>query len=135
MANVAVLTDSVASLPEIFLKNLNIITTVAYYIHRGEEVLRDLVTIQREEFLHWMITAKFAPTTASPGPGDYFNAYKQLINEGSREIISIHMTSKASGGFQAATVAQSMLKETDPEINVEVIELAYRFALPGLDGD
>ena len=121
MANVAVLTDSIASLPETFLKSLKI-TTVAYYIHRGEEVLRDLVTIQREEFLRWMITAKFAPNTASPGPGDYFNAYQRLIGEGSQEIISIHMTSKASGGFQAATVAQSMLKETNPEINVEVID-------------
>src|ERR1700690_1301850 len=121
MANVAVLTDSVASLPETFLENLNI-TTVAYYIHRGEEVLRDLVTIQREEFLRWMITAKFVPTTASPGPGDYFNAYRHLIEQGHREIISIHMTSKASGGFQAASVAQSMLKETDPEINVVVID-------------
>jgi DegV family protein with EDD domain len=121
MANVAVLTDSVASLPETFLKNLNI-TTVAYYIHRGEEVLRDLVTIQREEFLRWMITAKFVPTTASPGPGDYFNAYKHLIEAGHREIISIHMTAKASGGFQAAALAQSMLKESDPEINLEVID-------------
>jgi len=121
MANVAVLTDSIASLPETFLKSLKI-TTVAYYIHRGEEVLRDLVTIQREEFLRWMMTAKFAPNTASPGPSDYFNAYQRLIGEGSQEIISIHMTSKASGGFQAATVAQSMLKETNPEINVEVID-------------
>ena len=120
-ANVAVLTDSIASLPETFLKSLKI-TTVAYYIHRGEEVLRDLVTIQREEFLRWMMTAKFAPNTASPGPSDYFNAYQRLIGEGSQEIISIHMTSKASGGFQAATVAQSMLKETNPEINVEVID-------------
>jgi len=121
MANVAVLTDSVASLPETLLKNLNI-TTVAYYIHRGEEVLRDLVTIQRDEFLRWMITAKFVPTTASPGPGDYFNAYQRLIEAGHREIISIHMTAKASGGFQAAKLAQSMLKESDPGINLEVID-------------
>ena len=47
MASVAVLTDSVASLPEEMLQQLNI-RTVAYYIHRGEEILRDLVTIQRE---------------------------------------------------------------------------------------
>jgi fatty acid-binding protein DegV len=56
MANVAVLTDSIASLPETFLKSFKI-TTVAYYIHRGEEVLRDLVTVQREEFLCWIVHA------------------------------------------------------------------------------
>ncbi len=121
MSNVAVLTDSTASLPETILKSLNI-RTVAYYIHRGKEVLRDLVTIQREEFLRWLITAKFLPTTASPGPGDYFNAYEELAQTGAEEIISIHMSSKVSGGYQAATVAQSMLKESRPNIRVEVID-------------
>lgn len=121
MPNVAVLTDSTASLPETILNSLKI-STVAYYIHRGQEVLRDLVTIQREEFLRWMITAKFVPTTASPGPGDYYQAYEQLIEDGAREIISIQMTSKASGGYQAATVAQSMLKENHPDIRLEVID-------------
>ncbi|MGD0612461.1 MAG: DegV family protein [Anaerolineales bacterium] len=121
MSKVAVLTDSTASIPEDTLKELNI-RTVAYYIHRGEEVLRDLVTIQREEFLNWLMTARFLPTTASPGPGDYFEAYESLIEEGHDEIVSIHMTSKASGAYQAALVAQSMLKEKDPSMHVEVID-------------
>jgi DegV family protein with EDD domain len=95
---------------------------VAYYIHRGQEVLRDLVTIQREEFLNWLITARVLPTTASPGPGDYLEAYKSLTEEGHDEIVSIHMTSKGSGAYQAALVAQSMLKETDPAVHVEVID-------------
>ena len=42
MENVAVVTDSCASLPEDMLARLGI-RTVAYYIHRGQEVLRDLV--------------------------------------------------------------------------------------------
>jgi DegV family protein with EDD domain len=121
MANVAVLTDSTASIPEDILQLLHI-RTVAYYIHRGQEVLRDLVTIQRDEFLRWMMTARFVPTTASPGPGDYFDAYKELVNDGNQEIISIHMTSKASGGFQAATVAQTMMKEEIPNVKIEVID-------------
>jgi DegV family protein with EDD domain len=118
---VAVVTDSTASIPEPMLKELNI-QTVAYYIHRGEEVLRDLVTIQREEFLNWLITARVLPTTASPGPGDYFETYEGLAEEGHDEIISIHMTSKGSGAYQAALVAQSMIKEKDPEVRVEVID-------------
>jgi DegV family protein with EDD domain len=118
---VAVLTDSTASIPEPMLAELDI-RTVAYYIHRGQEVLRDLVTIQREEFLNWLITAKVLPTTASPGPGDYFEAYNSLLEEGHDEIISIHMTSKASGAYQAALIAQSMIKEQDPFVRVEVID-------------
>jgi len=118
---VAVLTDSTASIPEPMLKELNI-HTVAYYIHRGQEVLRDLVTIQREEFLNWLITARVLPTTASPGPGDYFEAYEKLLEEGHDEIVSIHMTSRGSGAYQAACLAQSMLKEKDPAVRLEVID-------------
>ena len=121
MSNVAIVTDSCASIPEQLLETLQI-HTVAYYIHRGAEVLRDLVTIQREEFLRWMFTAQYVPTTASPGPGDYFEAYQQLACEGRDEIISIHMTSKASGAFQAATLAQAMMKDEYPQVKIEVVD-------------
>jgi DegV family protein with EDD domain len=118
---VAVLTDSVASIPEEMLSELNI-RTVAYYIHRGQEVLRDLVTVKREEFLAWLMTARSLPTTASPGPGDYFQAYQDLAEEGYEEIISIHMTSRGSGAYQAALLAQSMMQEKAPDIHIDVID-------------
>jgi DegV family protein with EDD domain len=121
MPPVAVLTDSTASIPETMLAELNI-QTVAYYIHRGQEVLRDLVSIQRQDFLNWLMTARVLPTTASPGPGDYLEAYRDLVGQGCQEIISIHMTSKGSGAYQAACVAQSMLKDEQPEIQVEVVD-------------
>ena len=121
MSSVAVVTDSTASIPETLLKELGI-HVVAYYIHRGKEVLRDLVTIQREEFLRWMPTATTLPTTASPGPGDYLETYRSLIKKGVRQIISIHMTSKGSGAYQAATVAQSMLQEEAPGTRIEVVD-------------
>lgn len=121
MSPIAVLTDSCASIPEKLLQELNI-HWVAYYIHRGGEVLRDLVTIQREEFLHWLETARVLPSTASPGPGDYLSAYQRLATEGAREIISIHMTSAASGAYQAAALAQSMAEEQLPGVRIEVVD-------------
>jgi DegV family protein with EDD domain len=121
MSNLAIVTDSTASIPEPMLQELNI-HVVAYYIHRGKEVLRDLVTIQRDDFLRWLPTATSLPTTASPGPGDYLDMYRSLMAEGIHSILSIHMTSKGSGAYQAATVAQSMLKEENPDIQVEVVD-------------
>lgn len=120
-SQVAVVTDSCASIPESLLSQLNI-HTVAYYIHRGQEVLRDLVTIQREEFLRWLPSARQLPTTASPGPGDYLEMYRGLISDGFKQIISIHMTSRGSGAYQAATVAQSMIAEQHPKVKIEVID-------------
>jgi DegV family protein with EDD domain len=45
-----------------------------------------------------------------------------LADQGSQEIVSIHMTSKGSGAYQAATVAQSMLQEQRPDLRIEVID-------------
>jgi DegV family protein with EDD domain len=118
---VAIVTDSVVSIPEPLLASLKI-HCVAYYIHRGQEVLRDLRTIQRDEFFRWLPTAKELPTTASPGPGDYLEVYEELAQEGVREIASIHMTSSGSGAYQAAKNAQSMAAEQMPEVKIEVID-------------
>ncbi len=122
MPNVAIVTDSAASIPESLLKALDI-HWVPYYLHRGQEVLRDLVTIQRDAFYRWLPTAKELPQTASPGPGDYAEMYEDLAAErGAREIVSIHMTSRGSGAYQAAKIAQSMLRERLPELRIEVID-------------
>ena len=122
MEKIAIVTDSTASIPEELIKSLKI-HTVAYYIHRGDEVLRDLVNIQRDEFYDWLKNAKTIPKTASPGPGDYVKTFTCLINElGVKGIISIHMTSKGSGAYQSAITARDMIKEKYPEIKLEVID-------------
>lgn len=121
MNQIAIVTDSTASIPEPMLDELNI-HTVAYYIHRGSEVLRDLVTIQRDEFLRWMMTATRLPTTASPGPGDYLDSYRTLIGRGIRSIISIHMTANGSGAYQAASIARDTLRDESPETRIEVVD-------------
>ena len=121
MNNVAVVTDSCASIPESLIEQMNI-QTVAYYIHRGQDVLRDLVTIQRDEFLDYLPGAANLPTTASPGPGDYFQQYQSLILNGVNEILSIHMTSRGSGAYQAARLAQGMVAAQYPDVRLEVVD-------------
>lgn len=121
MSKIAVVTDSVASIPETLLRSLNI-HWVPYYIHHGSEVMRDLMTIQRHEFYKWLPTVKELPKTASPGPGDYVAEYEKIIAEGIQDIVSIHMASKASGAYQAALAAKSIILEKFPKLNLEVID-------------
>jgi len=122
MSRLAIVTDSCASIPPDVLNRLNI-RWVAYYIHRGQEVLRDLVSIQADEFYRWLPSAKVLPTTASPGPGDYLQVYEALAEEaGVTEIVSIHMTSSGSGAYQAALAAQAMAGERHPELKIDVID-------------
>ena len=117
----AIVTDSTACIPKELSETLQI-SEVAYYIHKGPEVLRDLITVNREEFLKWLPTAIKLPTTACPGQGDYLDTYKKLSKAGAENIISIHMTSKGSGAYQSALSAASMLKESLPNLRVEVID-------------
>ena len=120
--NVAIVTDSVASIPDALLQALDV-RWVPYYIHRGQEVLRDLVTVQREDFYRWLPTADELPKTANPSPGDYLQTYRALyVNRGVREIVSIHITSKGSGAYQSALVAKRMLGEAFPDLRIEVID-------------
>ncbi len=121
MPEIAVVTDSCASIPEPILEELRI-HWVAYYIHRGEEVLRDLVTAKRDSFFQWLATAKVLPKTANPGPGDYLQVYLSLAEKGVREIVSIHMTSKGSGAYQAACAAKKIVREKLPSLIIEVID-------------
>ncbi len=122
MPTVAVVTDSVASIPETLIEALDI-RWVPYYIHRGQEVLRDLSTIQRDAFYRWLVSADELPKTANPSPGDYLEAYRDLYaHDGVREIISIHITSKGSGAYQSALVAKQMLADAFPDLRIEVID-------------
>ena len=120
MSLVGVLTDSCASIPEALIERYNI-KVVPYYIHRGVETLRDLVDVQREEFFRWLPTAARLPTTASPGPGDYLQAFREMAQR-TREIVSVHMTSLGSGAYQAAVAARDMAREVLPELHIEVID-------------
>ena len=147
MSNVAIVTDSTATIPDDLLQSLHI-RWVPYYIHRGNEVLRDLVSITREEFYRWLPFAQELPKTANPGPGDYEQAYQELAEQGADKILSIHMTSKSSGAFQAATIGRDLTLKSLPHLRIEVIDTlnvsmchgwmvieAARAALQGIDLD
>ncbi len=121
MAKVAIVTDSCASIPESLLETLKI-QWVPYYIYRGTEVLRDLVSIQRGPFYDWLPSARELPKTAAPGSGDYLSTYKSLAEQGICEIVSIHMTSKGSGAYQAAKDAQALAVDVLPKVKIEVID-------------
>ncbi len=103
---IAVVTDTCASVPQHLIESLQI-EVVPYYIHREGETLRDMIDISPEEFYRWLPTVHKLPTTANPGPGDYLQAFERAAQRASG-IVSIHMTSKGSGAYQAGCVAREM---------------------------
>ncbi len=121
MPKVAIVTDSVATIPKAITEELEI-HWVPYYVHRGKDVLRDLVTIDCESFYRWLPNAKELPTTANPSSADYEEIYDNLAEAGIREIVSIHITSRGSGAYQAAKIAKDTIIERLPDLKIEVID-------------
>jgi len=117
---VRVIADSCASIPNRLVEQLNI-EIVPYYMHRGVETLRDLVDVQRTEFFEWLAQADHVPQTANPGPGDYLEAFRKVAGK-SREIVTVHMTSKGSGAYQSALTAKKMALEMMPDLRIEVVD-------------
>jgi len=121
MAQLAIVCDSSASIPEKIRAELDI-RVVPIYIHHGDQVWRDLVDIKQEDFYAWLPTVETLPTTAYPGPGDFMSLYEELVAEGFKEIVSIHISSKSSGTAEGARVAAGMLMEKRSDVRVEVID-------------
>jgi len=114
---VKVVTDSTSDIPPQVLKDLDI-TVVPIYVVFGENTYRDRVDIGEEEFYNRLCQDSVHPTTSVPSPKDFADAYSKLTKE-TDEIISIHLTSKESGTFNAARLAKDLI---GPQCRIEVID-------------
>lgn len=121
MGQVRVVSDTCACLPDELARQLQV-EIVPYYVHRGDETLRDLVDIGHEEFYAWLATATELPKTANPGPGDYLHAFQRAVDQGAAALVVVCMTSKGSGAYQSALVAKEMAAEQVPGVPVEVVD-------------
>ncbi len=101
---IRVVTDSTCDLPEAVRRQSEIVT-VPLRLHFQDEVFRDRVDIDDEEFVRRLTIAKFPPTTSQPPPGDFEAVYRQLLKEGADQIISIHIAAALSGTVSSATIA------------------------------
>ena len=121
MGHVAIVTDTCACIPESLAQDLRL-EVVPYFVHRGSETLRDMVDIRQEEFFRWLATAEDLPKTANPGPGDYLLAFRQASQHGADSLVTICMTSKGSGAYQAASVAREMAAQELPGLVIKLID-------------
>ena len=108
MQKVAIVTDSVASIPQELSRELNI-RCVPFYVHIEGSAFRDLVNIDCASFCDWLPNANELPTTAYPSSLDYEKVYSELVEIGYKQIVSIHITSIGSGAYQAAKIAKNYI--------------------------
>lgn len=113
---VRVVTDSCCDIPQEDAKKLGI-TVVPVYLRFGEEVYRDGVDIDSQEFYRKLMTSSVHPSTAAPSPGDFAKVYDEMGRE-TDEIVSIHITEKHSATFNAALLGKEIAAKKGRRIEV-----------------
>jgi DegV family protein with EDD domain len=104
---VKVVTDSTCDIPPQLMKDLGI-TVVPIYVVFGDKSYRDKLDISEDQFYDKLIHGPVHPTTSIPTPKDFADVYNKLAQE-TDEIISIHITSKESGTYNAALLAKQLV--------------------------
>jgi DegV family protein with EDD domain len=114
---VKIVTDSTADLPEALIRDLGV-TVVPEYLRFGDQVYRDQIDINEDQFYQRLTEGHVHPNTAQPTPQDFANIYKSLAEQ-CQNIISIHLSSKLSGTFNSAQQGKLMIGDA---CRIEVVD-------------
>jgi len=112
----AVITDSAADISDSDMERLDI-HMVPCRIQFGDRGYLDKVSITAAEFYDELANNPHHPTTSQPAPGDFRRQFQYLASH-FRDVVSINLTSAASGTYAAALSAAS---RTDASGKVHVI--------------
>ena len=105
--NFAVITDSAADISDADMERLDI-HMVPCRIQFGERGYLDKVSITAAEFYDQLASSPHHPTTSQPAPGDFRRQFQYLASHFS-DVVSINLTSAASGTYAAARSAASRI--------------------------
>jgi len=107
MTKVAIVTDSTAYIPTEYVKQYNLSITPQVLIW-GEEMFRDGVDMQPDEFYTRLKSAKTMPTTSQVPIVDMQATFQGLVDQGF-SVMGIFISSKLSGTQQSAIQAKQMM--------------------------
>ena len=113
----AVITDSAADIPDDAMERLDI-HMVPCRIQFGNRGYLDKVSITIDEFYDELLSNSEHPTTSQPAPGDFRRQFQFLASH-FEDVLSINLTSKASGTFEAARLA---IEKTSAPGRIHVID-------------
>lgn len=107
---IGLVTDSTCDLAQEIVNKYNI-EIVPLSIHFGDEIVyKDRVDIQSEDFFRKLVKAEKLPTTSQPSIGLFVEKYRDLAPKYD-VLITIHLSSKLSGTFEAARIAANELSD------------------------
>jgi DegV family protein with EDD domain len=124
--SVLVITDSVADLPAELARRLGI-EVVPLLVRFGAEEYHDGVDLSTEEFYRLLATRPEFPTTSTPSPATYAEAYDRLAEQ-AEELLVVALSSKLSSSYQAALQGRELMRRRP---RVEVLDSGTAAILEG----
>jgi DegV family protein with EDD domain len=123
---VHILTDAGADLTAEQVTGLTVHSVPLTFTLDGH-TYRSGIDIEPAAFYELLAGTKSFPTTSQPAPGDFAAAYRRLIADGDRDILSIHISSGLSGTLNAARLGAVQV----PEARVNFVDTLTLSAAQG----
>lgn len=111
-----VVTDSVADIPDSALEQLDI-HVVPLRVHFGEHSYLDKVALSPEAFVDELVRNPLHPTTSQPPAGDFRRQF-EFLSSHFEGVVSVNVTNKVSGTYNAALTAAERANSTARRIQV-----------------
>ena len=124
----AVVTGSVAQIPQEIAKELNI-QVIPFIVYVNGEEHRDGIDITPGELYRRMRVEQVEVQTAAPTVGDYYSSFKNLYETGIRKILCITLSNNLSSAYSAAINAANLIQAEFSDLQVVVLD-CHRAAVP-----
>ncbi len=124
---VKVVTDSTSDLTQELAEQMDI-EIVPLKVLFGDQEFRDGVDLSAEDFYERLVDSQALPTTSQPSVGEFVDVYER-IGQDADGIVSIHVSSKLSGTYNAALQAKGEAKVSCP---IEVVDTSQASMVVGM---
>lgn len=109
MSKIKIITDSTSDLPKGIAKTYDI-EVLPLTIFFDKDEYKDWLDIAPKVFFERMRNSEKLPTTSQVNPNSFKEKYESFLKDYD-EIISIHLSSDASGTYNSAMIAREMVSE------------------------
>src|SRR4051794_22044155 len=109
MPEVAVVTDSTATLPPETVEQYELQVVPLYVVFGGDRTVHETEITDYPAFFEELRQAESLPTTSQPSVGDFAAAYEPLLAAG-KDFVSVHISAGLSGTSESARQAAEALE-------------------------
>ena len=120
MKDYKIIADSSCDVPQKYRDEYDIDIVPFYYTFDKVTYGREGIDIKLEDFYDLMMKKNY-PLTGQPTIMDYADKFEIYASKG-QDILCICLTSKFSGSYNSAVNAAEMMKETYPDVKIEVVD-------------